>query len=243
MSTNHSIFQGFSQKKSQVKSWLKRIIKPKIVDIKGVKIKLPKVASDTVRDVIHRGLYEARELDIVSRKLSHDDVVMEIGTGLGLLSSYCAQKIGSDKVFTFEANPNLEKAIIDNYTLNQVSPSLEMCLVGRQNGVRQFYVGDNFWSSSIFDKPQGAKPISVPVISFNDKVREINPSFLLLDIEGGECELVQYAEFHNIQKMMIEIHDWILSTEQIDFVQQTLIEKGFSMVEKSGEGEYYFERQ
>jgi FkbM family methyltransferase len=225
-----------------IKSWLKQIFRNKIVEMEGVKIKVPQIASNVISKAIYDGSYEAMELKLLKNKISKDDIVLEIGTGLGLLSTYCAKKIGSDKIFTFEGNPALEKAIKDNYSLNQVTPDLKMCLVGSQSGFRTFYVGENFWSSSIFNKPKGAQPINVPVMSFNEVVRSINPTFLILDVEGGEYELVEYADFYNVRKLLIEIHSWLLSPEQVQFVKDKLMQKGFHLVESSGKEEFYFER-
>ena len=227
----------------KIKSWFDKITQPQVVEIEGgIKVKIPSIASDVIRKAIHRGSYEANELKLIRSRLSQDDVVMEVGTGLGLLSTYCAQQIGNDKVFTFEANPALEQAIKSNYELNQVEPQLEICLVGDRPGFSDFFVGKNFWSSSIYNKAQEAKPITVPVVSFNEKVREIDPTFLLLDIEGGEYELVKYADFHNIRKLMIEIHSWILTPEQIQSVKKRLTESDFHLVETAGLEELYFER-
>ena len=226
----------------KIKPWFNRITQPQVVEIEAIKVKIPSFASDVIRKAIYGGFYEADELKLIRSRLSQDDVVMEIGTGLGLLSIYCAKQIGNDKVFTFEANPALEPAIKDNYALNQVEPQLEICLVGDHYGLSNFYVGKNFWSSSIYNKAQGAKQITVPVISFNEKVREIDPTFLLLDIEGGEYELVKYADFHNIRKLMIEIHSWILTPEQIQSVKDKLTQSGFHLVEAASLEELYFER-
>ncbi len=224
-----------------IKKWIKNYIRPSTVDIEGIKIKVPLMASNVMRSAIFDGYYETSELQLVTNRLSPDDIVMEVGTGLGLLSTYCAKQIGDDKVFTFEANPALERPIKTNYTLNQVAPKLEMGLVGEHPGSSTFYVANDFWASSIFNKAPGAKPITVPVISFNEKVREINPTFLLLDIEGGEYEFVKYADFHNIKKLMIEVHSWILTSEQIQFVKDMLTKVGFCLVEGNG-AELYFER-
>jgi FkbM family methyltransferase len=226
----------------QIKSWLQQKMRPQIVDIAGVKLKIPQLASQVIREAIYQGGYESTELEVVKARLSSNDVIMEIGTGLGLLSAYCAKTIGSDRVFTFEANPSLEQPIRDNYALNQVAPNLEICLVGEQSGWGTFYVGDNFWSSSIFNKPQGAKPIRVPTVGFNEKLRAINPSFLLVDIEGGELQLVEYADFHNVRKLLIEIHSWVLSPEQIQAVKDRISSQGFQLVEAAGQDEFYFER-
>ena len=226
----------------KIKNWLKNFTHLHIVDIEGMKVKVPLIASDVIRSSIFNGSYEADELKLVRSRLNQDDIVMEIGTGLGLPSSYCAKQIGDDKVFTFEANPALEQAIKTNYALNQVAPKLEMSLIGDCPGFSTFYVGKNFWSSSIFNKPKGAKAITLPVMSFNETIRKINPTFLLVDIEGGEYELVKYAEFHTIKKLMIEIHSWILTPEQIRFVKDRIAHAGFHLVEVAGKEEFYFER-
>ncbi len=222
-------------------NWIESLTRS-LVDIEGIKIKVPAIASEVIRKAILDGSYEAPELRIVKSRLSQKDVVMEVGTGLGLLSTYCAKQVGNERVFTFEANPALEEAIKTNYALNQVAPTLEMALVGDRPGFSTFYVGTNFWSNSIFNKAQGAKPITVPIVSFNEQVKKINPTFLLLDIEGGEYELVKYADFYNIKKLMIELHNWTLTPQQIQFVKDTIANAGFNLVEASGEDELYFER-
>lgn len=66
----------------------------------------------------------------VAAKLDADDVVMDVGTGIGLVATLCAQRIGSERVYTYEANPALERPIRETFELNRVSPHLEMCMHG-----------------------------------------------------------------------------------------------------------------
>lgn len=225
-----------------IKNWIKNFIRPSVVDVEGVKIKIPSLASNVIRSALFEGYYEASELQIVMNRLCQDDVVMELGTGLGLLSTYCAKQIGNDRVFTFEANPALEQPIKTNYALNQVNPKLEIGLVGEQAGFNTFYVNNDFWSSSIVNGSENTKPITIPVISFNEKVKEINPTFLLIDIEGGEYELFKYADFYNVKKLMIEVHKRILNAQQNEFVNDAIAKAGFKLVEGDGSEELYFER-
>ncbi|HKW94490.1 MAG TPA: FkbM family methyltransferase [Methylomirabilota bacterium] len=222
--------------------WLVRAAHGSIVEIEGIRIRIPSVASDPIREAIRARSYEAAELALLKGALAREDVVMEVGTGLGLLSAYCAKHIGDDRVYTFEANPALEEPIRANYALNRVAPTLEIGLVGHQVGPSAFYVGENFWSSSVLNKARGAKPITAPAISFNDKVKEIDPSFLLLDIEGGEYDLVRHADFRNVRKLVIEIHNWILTPAQVQYVQDTLVGQGFRLFAGAGREEQYFVR-
>lgn len=225
-----------------IKNWIKNLIGPSVVDVEGIKIKIPLLASNVIRSALFEGYYEDSELRIVMNKLSQDDIVMEVGTGLGLLSTYCAKRIGNDRVFTFEANPALKQPIKTNYALNQVNPKLEIGLVGEQAGFNTFYVNNDFWGSSTVNVAENTKPITIPVINFNKKVREIDPTFLLIDIEGGEYELFKYADFHNVKKLMIEVHKRILTPEQTEFVINAIAKAGFKLVEGDGSEELYFER-
>lgn len=117
------------------------------LDLKGVKICLGDHLSDNIKEAILGGYYESAELHMIEAKLTKDDVVMEIGTGIGFISTYCATQIGSKKIYTYEANPALESHIRKNYEINNVSPSLEICLLSDKEGEQAFYVEKDFWRS------------------------------------------------------------------------------------------------
>lgn len=244
---------------SEVDTWFNRvikrlnrqynkIIKPEIVVIEGIKIRVGAHLSKVIEKSLYSGYYEVAEIKMVKYGIKPDDVVMEIGAGLGLISMYCAKKIGADRVFAYEANPALEQHIRDNYNLNNISPTLELCLVGEQVGEQTFYIENSFWSSSITPRTAEAKPIKVPMKSFNEEVRRLNPSFLIIDVEGGEYEILKEADFHNIQKISLELHEPIIGHEKVEFIKNRLFEAGFrvneefSYKEKNGLEELFLER-
>jgi FkbM family methyltransferase len=157
---------------------------------------------------------------------------MELGTGLGLLSTFCAKKLGNEQVFTYEANPQLEPIIQQNYALNKVSPHLEICMLGSQPGQEDFYLSDNLWDSSNIQYCENLQPIQVTVKAFNDEIKRINPSFLIMDIEGGEYELCQYADFHNVKKLSMELHEDVIGKDKVEFVKSKLKATGFELNEQ-----------
>jgi len=210
----------------------RQVRQPQVVTIAGIEIPISDRISGEALKHIYMGSYENHEVKLVKSQLQQDDIVMEVGTGLGLISSYCAQKIGSDRVFTYEANPALEADIRHAYTLNKVDPKLEICLLGEQPGEQTFYVGKEFWSSSIIKRDADFQMINVPVKSFNQEVRKINPTFLIIDIEGGEYELLKYADFHNVRKLIIELHERVIGKDKIKFVKSKLKAAGFRVVKK-----------
>jgi predicted O-methyltransferase YrrM len=82
-----------------------------IVSIEGIRIRVGRHMSRRVEQAISKGGYERDELRLIGMLLSPSDVVLEIGAGLGVVSAYCAKRLGSSRVFAFEANPDLEPRI------------------------------------------------------------------------------------------------------------------------------------
>lgn len=204
-----------------------------IVEIEGVKIQMGHHISTKVQNSVYGGNYEEEEMQILKLHLSEHDIVMELGSGIGLVSSYCAKQNGSNRVFTFEANPTLEPHIENNFKLNNVSPSLEICLLGEQVGEQKFYVAKNFWASSTeySEKNEVREIVQIPVKSFNKELQRISPTFLIIDIEGGEYDLFQYAALHGVQKILIELHPYTIGQEKTQFVKLKLADLGFETVE------------
>ena len=48
-----------------------------------------------------------------------------------------------------------------------------------------------------------------------------------MDIEGGEYELFQYIDFHNIKKIAIELHSRVISERKTNEVLQLLHDADF----------------
>lgn len=209
-----------------------QVYRQEILKFEEVKIRLNKGLSKGIYKALCYGYYELEELQILKTNLSKDDLVLELGTGLGLISAYCSKNIGSKKVFTYEANPFMKEIIDDTYSLNNVNPQLDICLLGKNTGEEVFFIEKDFWISSTVQHTSGARSVKVPVKPFNHEICRINPTFLILDIEGGEYELFQFATFHNIRKILIEIHDDILGLEKTQFVLNTLMTQGFRLNEE-----------
>jgi FkbM family methyltransferase len=202
---------------------------PNFVEIGGIKLPIGEHLSQRILKAIYGGYYEKSELQIIKDRLNQNDIVLELGTGIGLVSSYCAKKIGSNRVFTYEANPALEPHIRNTYSLNNVAPQLDICLLGEQAGEQTFYVEPGFWASSTIQRTSNAKAIQVTVKAFNTEVRRINPSFLIIDIEGGEYDLFKFADLHNVQKILIELHENVIGKKKVELVKQKLAQTGFKI--------------
>jgi FkbM family methyltransferase len=189
---------------------------------------------------IDNGQYEYGEINIVKSTLEKTDTVIELGTGLGYVSAYCAKLIGNENVYTYEANSNLEKQIHLLYKKNNVYPKLIFAMLGKSLGSDNFYVSkDGFFSSST-EPIKNATRINVDVISLNDEIKKLNPTYLIMDIEGGEYEIFKLIKFNNIKKIQFELHPFILGENKILEIFSILKENGFEASKKFDFRDNYF---
>ncbi len=207
----------------------------RVVNHAGVKIAIDDYLSPAVIHNILNGRYERTEVTGIRRLLKPDDVVLELGAGIGFVSLFCAKMIGADRVFAFEANPALEPHIRRNYDLNNLHPKLEICILGDRDGQADFFVTKDLWGSSMFRPKSDAEQVSVPVRSLNEVIARVKPTFLIMDIEGGEHDIIQGIDFQTIRKVAIEVHPPIIGDDKVRFVERKLLDAGF-VVDHGGSG-------
>jgi FkbM family methyltransferase len=198
-----------------------------VVELEGVKLYRGSGLGLAILKALESRQYETPESRIVRHALHPGDTVLELGSGLGFLASMCARQVGSENVHTYEANPALEPVIRRNFRLNDVSPHLDIAMLGDDDGSVTFYVMKNFWSSSTIKRHPKARPIQVPMRRFNDELARLRPSFLIIDIEGGERDFIRYARLDGIQKICIELHPHVIGRESVAAVEAFFISHGF----------------
>ncbi len=216
--------------------WLRyqarKIFRPSTVNNGGLKIFLGEHATTSYARSIYRDSHEAEEREIVSRHLDDNDTVLECGAGLGIVTILCCRKIGSNRVHTFEANPAMEPLLRQNFALNDVTPNLQIKLVGLEAGEAEFFVDKKFVVSSRFGNPNdvGRKSQTIPAVSLQSLIDTIQPSFLIMDIEGAEVDLANSnLNLGSLKKLCIEMHPQIVGNDAISRVIVRLIEQGFDL--------------
>ena len=149
------------------------------------------------------------------------------------LAIHCAKKVGSDWVSTVEANPNMERGMRENFRLNAVSPKAEFYALGKSGYSAAFHLSSNFWVSSMVRAEYHSDTITIPVKPFNGKIKELKPTFLIVDIEGAEYELFQYAELETVKKMVVEVHSDVLGSDQEQRLLRRITDLGFALKKKN----------
>ncbi len=202
--------------------------KPALAENTGVLLPVSaKGVSPALLRAIYLDPYEAHERAIILSKLAPDDVILELGAGIGFISTLCAKRIGSERVFAVEANPVMAETIRQTYRLNGVFPQLTGGLLGQGEGEETFYVETNFISSSTHQRSASATPVTVQRYDARAFIQEVKPTFLICDIEGGEQELLAYMPLDGVKKLCIELHPHVIGNQGTSAIFSRLLNEGF----------------
>lgn len=181
------------------------LTKPAVVSNGGLKLRVsPDLHPSIVRGLYKNG-FERKEIRLLKETLREGDIVLDAGAGIGQ-SAIAAAKITKRKVFAVEANPNLIPVIRENAALNNVEIEVIHGAVGVENGSASFYVEHNFSASSLMPSAT-AKKMPVPVIGIRALIETINPTYLNIDIEGAEFDVLPLISKKDVSRISAEVHD------------------------------------
>jgi FkbM family methyltransferase len=179
--------------------------------------------------VLCRG-YECGEAHLAKQYLRANDRVLEVGGGIGFLAlvyeGHWDQTILADR-----GKPRLIPVIQRNLALNNISGvelGVRNAVLAGQDGIAEFNVHRNFWSSSLTARPGNIKKVRVHAQTLSTLMAEMpfRPNVLISDIEGGE-ENIDPDQFANFDKILIELHPKIMGRAKADALVQSLIGMGF----------------
>jgi FkbM family methyltransferase len=214
------------------------------VDLDGVKVRLGPHCTLPIAIEIVGNRYELPERMLLMQALEDDDVVLELGTGIGVVSAICARRLGSERVSTFEANPGLIPLCRETFRLNGVAPKLENSMLGNTEGFEQFYLERDFWSSSTVRRSPDATPVKVPMKLLSSALREIRPSFLIVDIEGGEAEIFKSVNLPGVTKVLVELHPHVIGDDAVARIRVAFRDAGYAPAQEMANGtQVYYRRQ
>ncbi|HEX2249244.1 MAG TPA: FkbM family methyltransferase [Gemmatimonadales bacterium] len=219
----------------KVSGWLVyqyRVARRTVITIEGVRLRVGRHMSRRVVRALSKGGYERAELRLLNALLSPSDIVLEIGAGLGLVSAYCAKRIGSDRVYACEADPDLEPCIRETHQLNGVEPTLEMCAVGPHAGRVTLLRNKHLVSTSVVRRRVGVQPVEVPGKALNYLVGKIRPTLLIVGAEGARQELFDGADLPSVTRVVLELHDLVIGPAGTDRIREQLSGIGFEVEQR-----------
>jgi FkbM family methyltransferase len=206
----------------------RRVTTPDEVCIGGVSIALADWwATPRLRDYIYTGRYEAPEYEILVRTLTREDRYMELGAGIGFLTTCACQRVGAERVFAYEADARLARVTAETASRNGFRPSVSNVVLGGENGTARFYLSEDFWTSSLTEIP-GGRCVNVPQRSFAAELDRVRPTYLMVDIEGGEVDLFRGTPLPaEVRAICMETHPDVVGARAIQELLTKLADEGF----------------
>lgn len=139
-----------------------------------------------LRAALRENRYEAKEAFCVLKLVRDEGTVIELGAGIGFMSTLVATKRNIKNVFAFEANPDLIPYIQSVHAANELTNAhVVHGILGKRNGSSKFYVRKNLLSSSMEqheeDTPENTTEMKVDVLNASHVFKEIKPTILIAD--------------------------------------------------------------
>lgn len=161
------------------------------------------------------GMYESAEYRFVQKYLLRDVDTIELGSGIGVISSFIARRLIPGKTLVcVEANPDLQDLLrrnLDKYAghLTTIRTQAVLDCGGSPGEVASFTVNPDHLLSRI--RPEGGREIEQSKVSLGHLVKThcSGPFQLVLDIEGAEASLLEFDSpaLVNCKLVVAELHE------------------------------------
>lgn len=206
----------------------------------GVKVPMTRFLHEKRIERIKAARYEGQEIEGSLHVVGSNDTVLEIGAGIGLVGAVIAHNAKPKAIHSFEANPELMEAINALYALNDLHDRISVTnqvLISAEDRPEtlQFHIRNSYLGSSLLNP--GNRPsnvVDVPTASFSQVCEQIQPTVLVMDIEGGELELLRHADLAPFRAIVLEFHPEAYGVDGMRECKTLLTEAGFERVaEKS----------
>lgn len=198
----------------------------------GVRIPYdPAIITPVILDAILANAFEAREASEIPDIVRPGDNVLEIGAGIGFISTLLARQPGVSNVYAVEANPALLPFMADLHLLNDTHEKVErlnFVLTNDDAPALTFYQRSDFWMGSLMEGPNPYyATVEVPTANLDNFLREKEISLIVCDIEGAETVIFNNADLTLVDRIYVELHDHVTGLSGVGHVFRTLSEHGF----------------
>lgn len=199
--------------------------------VDGVPLPLDRnVLSRQMRRRLAGKKYEAKEVRATLSVVRPGDVVLELGAGLGFLSSLLRKRAAVGPIICLEANPDRIPYIQRVPRLDAVSDAHVIhgvALPSDQARLVSFYCRKDFWSSSLAREPGYVRMATVKGIPLSRLIADYHPDVLAMDIEGGECQLLSIEALEGIRSIVLELHPKVYGADGLATVRNHLTRLSF----------------
>lgn len=202
-------------------------------EISGVTLDLPEdILSPDLINWLNTCRFELQEARALGEFVRPDDVVMEIGAGVGFVSILAARIVGGQNVIAVEANPKLLPIMANNFALNHVAGAtlLNFAVVAGGGSHATLHLNRAFWASTTLTSRMSRVSVEVPAVSLESITAAWQPTVLVCDVEGSEKDFFQAPLPACIRLIILELHPTKYSAEVFEAILARLAAIGFGYV-------------
>lgn len=201
------------------------------IAVSGVVIPLdPQVITPVIHQAMLSGRFEAEESAQIPAIVRPGDRVLEIGAGIGFISTLLSRQRRVARVIAVEANPQLMGYMERLHARNRVRKvrRLNTVLTNRAEPSATFYLRTDFWMGSLMAGPNPhVGTVEVPTTNLDALLREEAIDLIVCDVEGAESMLFEGADLSGVDRIFLELHDHITGLSGVARLFATLAGQGF----------------
>ncbi len=190
----------------------------------------PAIITPAIHRAIVDGAFEAEESARVGEIVRRGDRVLEIGAGIGFMSTLLSRERKVTSVVAVEANPHLIDYMALLHARNGVRKVRRMNAVLTNEPVdsRTFYLREDFWMGSLLPGPNPwLDTVSVPTANFDALLRDEAITLIVCDVEGAEAFLFEDVALDGVDRIFVELHDHVTGLSGVGALFRTLAAQGF----------------
>jgi FkbM family methyltransferase len=214
-----------------------------VIESQGLRFPLDRdILKMRTRRNLRAGTYEAKETAAVLAIVKPEDRVLELGAGIGYMSSLMARHIGPAAITSVEANPRLLPYIARVHALNGVTGARVLHgMLGEVAGTAPFYLRGDFIGASADDytgrgKDTPSERIDVPVLAARDVVADLRPTVLVCDIEGAEATVLPLMDLSGLRAAILELHPQWVGAAGVGRVFDAMARAGLAYYPRTSQG-------
>ena len=190
----------------------------------------PSVITPLIRQAMLDGRFETEEASQIPAIVRPGDRVLEIGAGIGFISTLLARERRVARVIAVEANPNLLAYMTRLHGVNHVRKvrRVNAVLTNEPVATATFYLRRDFWMGSLTPGPNPyLGTVEVPAASLDTLLRDEAINLIVCDVEGAEDGLFDGADLTSVDRIYLETHDHVTGLSGIRRLFATMAEQGF----------------
>jgi len=197
----------------------------------------PAWATPSIRAALSSGSYEQAERGVLGTTLSPNDTYLELGSGIGVLATLAARRVGSENVVAIDADPAIAAVARETAALNGHAIDVRnvVLLHGPEEATASFYVSPDFRVSSLCPPSAGKngsaplRRLQVPTVDAYATIAGIAATYLMVDIEGAEMHLLRSPLPDCVRTICVELHTEAAGIDTQSEMLAALLNGGFQL--------------